>query len=179
MVTAQRRTRDGDPHDGPAGDRVGDDGGTDDLVTALLTGSRVLVGVSARSLSEVEGTVTLSQFRTLVVLQAHGPTRLNQLATRLAVGPSTALRSVDRLIATGFVARTENAQDRREVVIALTDAGRTLVTEVTERRRAAIRAIVEAMPASQRHTLVEALVAFSAAADEPEALADAATRLGW
>ncbi|GAA2486540.1 MarR family transcriptional regulator [Terrabacter carboxydivorans] len=179
MMTAQRRTRDGDPHDGPAGDRVGDDGGTDDLVTALLTGSRVLVGVSARSLSEVEGTVTLSQFRTLVVLQAHGPTRLNQLATRLAVGPSTALRSVDRLIAAGFVARTENAQDRREVVIALTDAGRTLVTEVTERRRAAIRAIVEAMPASQRHTLVEALVAFSAAADEPEALADAATRLGW
>ncbi|WP_344255302.1 MarR family winged helix-turn-helix transcriptional regulator [Terrabacter carboxydivorans] len=178
-MTAQRRTRDGDPHDGPAGDRVGDDGGTDDLVTALLTGSRVLVGVSARSLSEVEGTVTLSQFRTLVVLQAHGPTRLNQLATRLAVGPSTALRSVDRLIAAGFVARTENAQDRREVVIALTDAGRTLVTEVTERRRAAIRAIVEAMPASQRHTLVEALVAFSAAADEPEALADAATRLGW
>ncbi|GGN08800.1 transcriptional regulator [Terrabacter tumescens] len=179
MVTTTKRARADRTDDQVLDAQAPDDGGTDDLVTALLTGSRVLVGVSARSLAEVEDAVTLSQFRTLVVLQAHGPTRLNQLATRLAVGPSTALRSVDRLIAAGFVARTENAQDRREVVIALTDAGRALVTEVTERRRAAIRAIVEAMPASQRHTLVDALIAFSAAADEPVALADAATRLGW
>jgi DNA-binding MarR family transcriptional regulator len=160
MVTATKRARADRTDHEATDDQVPDDGGTDDLVTALLTGSRVLVGVSARSLAEVEDAVTLSQFRTLVVLQAHGATRLNQLATRLAVGPSTAL-------------------DRREVVIALTDSGRALVTEVTERRRAAIRAIVEAMPASQRHTLVDALIAFSAAADEPVALADAATRLGW
>jgi DNA-binding MarR family transcriptional regulator len=152
---------------------------TDDLVTALLTGSRVLVGVSARSLAEVEGTVTLTQFRTLVVLEAPGPTRLNQLATWLGVGPSTALRSVDRLIAAGFVDRSENFLDRREVVISLTEAGRSLVVEVTERRRAAIRAIVGDMPSAHRHTLVEALLAFSTAADEPLALADAATRLGW
>ncbi|MEO7446835.1 MAG: MarR family winged helix-turn-helix transcriptional regulator [Humibacillus sp.] len=153
--------------------------GTDDLVTALLTGSRVLVGVSARSLAEVEETVTLRQFRTLVVLHAHGPTRLNQLATRLEVGSSTALRSVDRLISAGLVVRAENPQDRREVVIASTAAGRALVREVTERRRTAILAIVEAMPSTQRRSLVDALLAFSAAADEPVALADAATALGW
>ena len=151
----------------------------DDLVTALLTGSRVLVGVSARSLAEVEETVTLAQFRTLVVLQAHGPTRLNQLAARLGVGSSTALRSVDRLIAAGFVVRTENAQDRREVVIALTDPGARLVDDVTERRRAAIRDIANVMSPGQRKTLIDALVAFSEAADEPIVLADAATRLGW
>jgi DNA-binding MarR family transcriptional regulator len=159
--------------------RTSADAGIDDMVTALLTGSRVLVGVSARSLAEVEDTVTLAQFRTLVVLQAHGKTRLNQLASRLGVGPSTALRSVDRLIAAGFVVRAENAQDRREVVIGLTDAGRTLVGEVTERRRDAIRDIVKAMPVVQRQTLVEALLAFSAAADEPLAFPDGATHLGW
>jgi DNA-binding MarR family transcriptional regulator len=175
MVTSSTRDLD----EGRTPGAEGESGASDDLVTALLTGSRVLVGVSARSLAEVEETVTLSQFRTLVVLEAHGPTRLNQLATRLGVGPSTALRSVDRLIAAGFVDRSENSQDRREVVIALTAAGRNLVVEVTERRRAAIRAIVEAMPPAHRRTLVEALLAFSAAADEPVALADAATQLGW
>ena len=35
----------------------------DDFVTSLLTASRVLVGVSARSLAEVEDAVTLTQFR--------------------------------------------------------------------------------------------------------------------
>ena len=49
----------------------------DDLVTALLTASRVLVGVSARSLAHLDESVTVTQFRVLVVLRGHGETRLN------------------------------------------------------------------------------------------------------
>lgn len=151
----------------------------DELVGALLTASRALVGVSARSLSAVEDAVTLSQFRTLVVLQRHGPSRLNQLAERLEVGASTALRTVDRLIAAGYVVRRENEQDRREVVIELTTHGRRLVGKVTRRRRASIERVVRAMPPGRRTSLVEALEAFADAADEPALAADAATRLGW
>lgn len=151
----------------------------DDLVTALLTASRVLVGVSARSLAEVQDAVTVTQFRVLVVLRGHGETRLNRLADRLGVGPSTALRTVDRLIAADLVTRRENEQDRREVVIELTEGGRDLVDQVTERRRTAIREIVEVMPQRQASRLVEALAAFASAADEPAAALDAATALGW
>jgi DNA-binding MarR family transcriptional regulator len=156
-----------------------DEGSADELVSALLTASRVLVGVSARSLAEVEGTVSLSQFRTLVVLEGHGDTRLNHLAARLGVGASTALRAVDRLIAAGLVQRRENPEDRREVVISLTGRGRALVNEVTGRRRDAITAIVQQMPRELTPGLIEALTAFASAADEPSAEADAATRLGW
>lgn len=156
-----------------------DDAAIDEWVSAVLTTSRVLVGVSARSLAEVEGTVSLSQFRTLVVLRGHGDTRLNHLAERLGVGASTALRAVDRLIAAGLVTRQENPEDRREVVIALTVAGRDLVDEVTRRRRAAIAQVVRQMPRELTPALVDALQAFAAAADEPAAEADAATRLGW
>jgi len=58
MVTATKRARadqtdDEATDDQVLDDQVPDDGATDDLVTALLTGSRVLVGVSARSLAEV------------------------------------------------------------------------------------------------------------------------------
>lgn len=151
----------------------------DELVTAMLTASRVLVGVSARSLAEVEDTVTVTQFRVLVVLQGHGETRLNLLADRLAVSPSTALRTVDRLIGSGLVTRRENTHDRREVVIELTARGRAVVDRVTERRRAAIREIVEQMPQRQSTRLLEALSAFAAAAEEPAATLDAATALGW
>ncbi len=151
----------------------------DELVTALLTASRVLVGVSARSLAEVEEAVTVTQFRVLVVLRGHGETRLNRLADRLAVTPSTALRTVDRLIAAELVTRRENARDRREVVIELTARGRQTVDRVTERRRGAIREIVEQMPHQQASRLVEALSTFAAAADEPAAALDAAAAMGW
>lgn len=155
------------------------DADLDQLVTALLTASRALVGVSARSLAEVEEAVTLTQFRTMVVLRAHGPARLNRLSERLQVNASTTLRTVERLIAAGLVDRRENAEDRREVVIELTQRGRQLVDDVTQRRRSAIEDIVRVMPARQRSALVDALLAFAEAADEPVALIDTATRLGW
>ena len=152
---------------------------TDALVSALLTASRALVGVSARSIATVEHRVTLTQFRVLVVLDAHGPTRLNQLAARLDVASSTALRTVDRLIAARLVDRRDNERDRREVVIQLTPAGLDVVREVTSRRKAAIEEIVQQMPAERRRALVEALAAFAAAADEPQVPEDSARRLGW
>jgi DNA-binding MarR family transcriptional regulator len=151
----------------------------DELVAAVLTASRVLVGISARSLAEIGETVTLTQFRTLVVLDSHGPSRLNKLAERLDVTASTALRMVDRLVAAGLVDRRENAQDRREVVIDLTAGGRSLVRKVTRARRVEIERIVLEMPASRRRELVRALEAFATAADEPAVVADAASRLGW
>lgn len=155
------------------------DADLDQLVTALLTASRALVGVSARSLAQVEDAVTLTQFRTMVVLRAHGPARLNRLSDRLQVNSSTTLRTVERLIAAGLVDRRENAEDRREVVIELTDRGQQLVDDVTVRRRLAIEEIVREMPRRQQHVLVEALLAFAEAADEPVAVIDTATRLGW
>ena len=163
----------------PAGFEGGASTTTDELVTALLTASRVLVGVSARSLAGVEDSVTLTQFRTLVVLHSHESLRLGALAERLGVNASTALRTVDRLIGAGMVRRRENEVDRREVVIDLTPAGRTVVGEVTQRRRAAIEGIVAAMPVTRRRGLVKSLTAFADAADEPPSSDDPASRLGW
>lgn len=176
-----RRERSGGAH-ATGGSEVSESSGTsetDELVTALLTASRALVGVSARSLAGVEDSVTLTQFRTLVVLHGHRSMRLNTLADRLGVNASTALRTVDRLIAAGMVRRRENANDRREVAIDLTAAGRTVVAEVTDRRRAAIAGIVASMPVARRRGLVRSLTAFADAADEPQGADDAASRLGW
>jgi DNA-binding MarR family transcriptional regulator len=161
--------------------RAADGGGADEdeFVTALLTASRALVGVSARSLADVEETVTIAQFRVLVVLAAHGQTTLVQLASRLGVNASTAQRQVDRLVREGLVDRRENPSDRREVVIVSTPAGAALVDAVTARRRDAIARIVRDLPGADRPALIAALEAFAAAADEPAAGSDQAYRLGW
>ncbi len=144
-----------------------DDPDLDALVGSLLTASRVLVGVSARSLADVEDRVTLSQFRTLVVLVTHGETPLNQLAERLQVGPSTALRAVDRLIAEGYAERAPGTADRRQVALGASPDGVRLVEEVTVRRRAAIADIVRRMPVTERSAVVSALDSFATAAGEP------------
>lgn len=72
------------------------------LTAAVLTASRLLVAVSARSLAAAEERVTLPQLRLLVLLASHGETNLVTLADRLMVNPSTALRMVDRLADGGF-----------------------------------------------------------------------------
>ncbi|MBD2898077.1 MarR family transcriptional regulator [Spirillospora sp. NPDC000708] len=153
------------------------DGGADEVTSALLTASRLLVAISARSLAAVEDAVTPPQFRLLVVLSAQGPAKLVTLAGLLEVNPSTALRMVDRLAAAGLVDRRASPASGREVRIQLTAAGRAIVGDVTARRRADIAAVVSRMPPEQRRALVAALRAFNDAGGEPPVRNLA--RLGW
>jgi DNA-binding MarR family transcriptional regulator len=150
--------------------------GIDELVTALLTASRVLVGVSARSLAQVEDAVTVTQFRTLVVLDSHGEINLNRLAELLDVNSSTAMRMIDRLLVADLVTRRDNPTNRREVLLGLTRAGKRIVRQVTTRRRGEITRIATAMPATQRGALIVALRAFAEAAGEPD---PGLSALGW
>jgi DNA-binding MarR family transcriptional regulator len=147
------------------------------MVTALLTASRLLVAVSARSLAAVEEALTLPQFRMLVVLHSRGPLSLSTLASELDVQPSTAMRMIDRLVAVDMVERGTVAGDRRTSVISLTDKGRRTVADATRRRRLEIARIVEAMPVTHRRGLIRALHAFTEAGAEPSARPT--TQLGW
>jgi DNA-binding MarR family transcriptional regulator len=153
---------------------------TDRFVTALLAASRALVGVSVRSLSELHDTVTLPQFRTLVVLESHGVTNLNRLARVLDVNASSAVRMIDRLLAAGLVTRRENPDNRRQVLLEVTPTGADIVRRVIARRRREITRIVMAIPDTLRDDLVAALSEFSAAAERVHAGAgDEISALGW
>lgn len=154
----------------------------DEVTRAVLTASRLLVAVSARSIAAVEERVTLAQFRMLVVLSSRGATKLVALADLLQVAPSTAMRMVDRLIAAGLAERRTNPDNRRETLLRLTEEGRRTVEEVTARRREEIAAIVARLGPAQRLALIEALGAFNEAGGEPPAPAtDGALPhpLGW
>ena len=57
---------------------------------AVLVVSRALVGIVARSLAAVEDTVTLVQYRALVLLAARGEMNVGALAGALEMHQSTA-----------------------------------------------------------------------------------------
>ncbi|SCF16243.1 MarR family protein [Micromonospora haikouensis] len=138
----------------------------DEAVAALLAASGALVGLTTRSLAGIGPEVTLSQFRTLVVLAARGPRRAAEIAAELGVAPSAGTRMCDRLAAKGLVQRTRSASDRRVVRLRLSVTGAGLVDEVFRRRREALSRIVAQTATHWCPEAVAALTAFAVAADE-------------
>lgn len=141
----------------------------DAVTDAVLTASRLLVGVSVRSISEAGDLITLPQFRLLVVLHTRGPLKHAALAEHLGVNPSTVTRMVDRLIAVEMVHRQHSPVSRREITLELTAEGIRIVRQVISRRRMEIAKIVAKMPESARTGLVDVLTAFAEAGGEPPA----------
>lgn len=137
-----------------------------ELADAVLTASRVLVGVSARSLAESEEEISIPQYRALVVLGSRGPQRPVDLADSLGIDPSTATRLCDRLVRKRLISRRRRGADRREVRLELTARGSALLDDVTARRLREIERILLAVPAGERRGLVRAFAAFSNAAGE-------------
>jgi MarR family transcriptional regulator, lower aerobic nicotinate degradation pathway regulator len=74
--------------------------------------------------------ISVSQTRLLGVLRDRTPT-MNQLATLLGLDKSSATGLVDRAERRGLVSRVMSNADRRVVLVELTDAGRSLVAEVS------------------------------------------------
>jgi DNA-binding MarR family transcriptional regulator len=136
------------------------------VVDAVLSASRVLVAVAARSLADVAEEVTLTQYRTLVVLASRGPQSLGGLASAVGVTPATATRMCDRLVRKGLIRRRNERDDRRQLRVVLTPRGRALVDATTERRRAALKRIIDQIPDREQVVLVQALARFAEAAGE-------------
>jgi DNA-binding MarR family transcriptional regulator len=148
----------------------------DEATTRVMTASRVLVAISARSLSITEAKVTLPQYRALVLLGSRGEQNVRSLADALDVHPSTATRLCDRLIAKRFIERAPSSESRREVSLTLSDEGRALLRTVTNRRRRDVRHILLRLDAGQQRNLIAAFEAFADAAGE---VPDDAWKLGW
>ena len=138
----------------------------DSMVDAVLSASRVLVAVAARSLADAGEDVTLTQYRSLVVLASRGPKTVAELADLVAVTPPTASRLCDRLVKKGLIRRRAGRHDRRQVYIALTETGRELIDAVTVRRRREIADLLAAIPLETQRSVVTAVTQLAEVAGE-------------
>jgi DNA-binding MarR family transcriptional regulator len=141
----------------------------DRTVDEVVTASRALLGVVARSVAPVLDRVTVPQFRVLVILStSDGAVRSGDLAVALGVHPSTFTRTADRLVSAGWVRRAENPDNRRETLIELTPDGAGLVDQVTDQRRQEIRSILARVEPVECDLISQAMTVFAAAAGEPQ-----------
>lgn len=138
----------------------------DDAAMATLVASRSLFGFVAQSLAPALDELTMPQFRVLVVLSGAGPLRMGDLAERIGVHPSTLSRTVDRLVAGEWMERASAEESRREVHVKLSDRGRALVNDVTDRRRTQIVRVLTSLPDADRAAVRRGMELFAAAAGE-------------
>ena len=148
----------------------------DAATDAVLTLSRALVGVAARSLAATEAHVTLPQYRALIALGMPEEHNVGSLAEALGLHVSTVTRLCDRLVANGFIERRTSRESRREVTLTLNERGRALIRAETARRRRAIREIVARL---DRRTQLEMIDALGALAGAAEGAWGHAWKLGW
>jgi DNA-binding MarR family transcriptional regulator len=142
----------------------------DELVDAIVTASRALVAIAARSLESSPIDVTLSQFRALVLLSVRDAMRMSEVGLELGLLPSSTTRLVERLERKALVERQPSPASRRSIVLHLTPLGAEVVDGVMAVRRREIADVVARIPASRRASLRAGFERFAAASGEPTSL---------
>ncbi|MET4048926.1 MULTISPECIES: MarR family transcriptional regulator [unclassified Rhodococcus (in: high G+C Gram-positive bacteria)] len=105
-----------------------------------------------------------SQSRALHVLAREGqPMRLRALADRLRIVARSATDIVDSLEAAALVIREPDPQDRRAVLVSLTDSGRTQLDAIDSARRAVATELFDTLDAEEREQLARILDKITAA----------------
>jgi DNA-binding MarR family transcriptional regulator len=116
---------------------------TKEQVTAwmnLQQVNRVLEGLLERRVKEV-AELSLPEYQALFRLQiASGhPLHMSQIASQLINSPSGMTRIADRLERVGLIERETPADNRRVVLVKLTDRGRKVLNQADQAFREALR----------------------------------------
>ena len=111
-------------------------------------------------------------FQVLALLEMHGDMPMTRLADELGVALPNATGIVGRLVERGIVARADDAEDRRRVLVSLTDAGDRLIGEMEEGRRERMSRMFTLMTDEQQRRLLQSVKDLHAAAMRLEAEAE-------
>ena len=114
------------------------------------------VAVREYLLGKGEAPVELGQLDSLDLLAA-GPMRMSELAEKLRIEPSTATRSIERLVKAGLARRRPSAEDGRVVEVELTAEGRAIYKDVAGRRLALVTSGLAGFEPAEREAFVAML----------------------
>jgi DNA-binding MarR family transcriptional regulator len=105
----------------------------------------------------MELSLTLAQFKSLFFISNEGNTNVRKLAAALSVTSANVTGIVDRLVKQGLVTRRENPEDRRMLLLQVTDKGRALITDLRERQTSRLSEILDYMGPDELSTLARGL----------------------
>ncbi|MDR3580146.1 MAG: MarR family transcriptional regulator [Oryzomonas sp.] len=100
--------------------------------------------------------LTYNQYKMLLTIYDKGNCTLNVLARELRIAMSSASGMVDRLVNQGFVYRTVDEDNRRQVMIYTTEKGEELIRELRRGIVENYRTLLERLPPKDQERLVAA-----------------------
>jgi DNA-binding MarR family transcriptional regulator len=109
--------------------------------------------------------VTMAQAKVLYVVMAAGRLHLNELATRLGIGTSSASEIADRLVELGFLERATATADRRQVVLTTTPAATALLERFRELNQRELRDLLTHLDGEELDVIGRSLDIFGRAID--------------
>ena len=101
--------------------------------------------------------LSVPQFRMLAFLDRHPGASLSQVAEHLGVTRATASNLTERLVQKNLVSRAENPQERRQIVLKLTETGKYHLQQVRAMTSARIASVLADVPKEQLESVVEGL----------------------
>lgn len=101
-------------------------------VTSLMRAQQIVLARVEAVLRPLGLTFARYEVLMLLLFSRRGTLPLSRIGERLQVHPASVTNAVDRLEASGLVARTPHPSDRRTTLAALTDEGRGVATKATE-----------------------------------------------
>jgi DNA-binding MarR family transcriptional regulator len=103
-------------------------------------------------------TLSVPQFRTLAFLDRHPGSSLSDLAEHLGVTPATASVTIERLVQQGYVQREHHPQERRKIVLELTQAGNQHLQQARIQTRRQIASLLDPLTPEQVLQIEESLL---------------------
>jgi MarR family transcriptional regulator, organic hydroperoxide resistance regulator len=97
--------------------------------------------------------VPLAQLKSLFIMHVRGSISVRDLANDLGVTPGNVTSIIDRMVGQGLVRRTENPDDRRIVLLQLTEKGRETFTNIHETSHLHMKRLLEMMTTEELDAL--------------------------
>ncbi len=108
--------------------------------------------------------LTMPQFKILHLLYGHGAMRMSALAKVLGKNISTATGIVDNLVEARFIQRQEDPEDRRAVVVGLTEKGSSLCESFEQQGWHTLRRLLARMNNEELQIVLQSFELFGRAA---------------
>ncbi|GHG87027.1 MarR family winged helix-turn-helix transcriptional regulator [Streptomyces lanatus] len=115
-----------------------------------------IAGIVVRSLADRRG-MSFTTASTLGRLEREGPARLTVLAAAEGVAQPSMTQLVQRLEQQGLASRISDPDDGRVSLVAITDAGRTVLAERRREREARLVSLLATLPEDERQALGAAM----------------------
>lgn len=138
----------------------------DDLVERIIDEMQPMLAAQRRVIAKVwqDRSISKLNLHVLMLLQAHGPQSMGQLAALADVALPNLTGIIDRMEERDLVKRERDSDDRRVVVIHTTAEGAACVEELESVRRQELRRVLVRLSTAELHLCLQAMELISGAA---------------